>query len=158
MRVITLLLAACACAAGKGKGRGGSRFGGGSGATFDSHHKVMQLLTPQARACDASNGTLIGVANAGYASPAYCPTKLPKKRQCVCLSFGTNRSFGSSMAALGCKTLSFDPFGGSPRTLGPNHAFVPADLSAKDGLAVEANVTIPVLSLSSIIDSNDLTR
>jgi len=147
------LLASCHCALAK-KGKGGGRAAG-----FDAHHKVMQLLTPQARACEASpNGTVVGTPNTAYALPAYCPTKLPKKRQCTCLSFGTNRSFGSAMATIGCKTVSFDLAGGPARQIGPNHAFVPADLSTHDGLAVESNITIPVLSLQSIIDSLEWTK
>ena len=41
----------------------------------------------------------------------------------------------------------------------PNfYDFVPADLSTHDGLAVEDNVTIPVLSLASITESLEMTR
>jgi len=119
---------------------------------------VMQLLTPQARGCDASNGTTVGDTTATRTAPAFCATKLPKRRQCVCMSFTKGLDFGTALAAVGCKTFSFDPLVGTAKTLGPNHVFVPADISTYDGLAKEGNDTIAVLTLRSIMASQDIDR
>jgi len=153
---VTLLLAVCACTC-EAKGRGGKRSGGGGAGGFDAHRKVMQLLTPQSRGCDSSNGTTVGDTTPTRTAPAFCATKLPKRRQCVCLSFTKGLDFGTALAAVGCKTFSFDPFG-TARTVGPNHVFVPADMGSSDGLAKEGNDTIAVLTLRSILDSQDVER
>lgn len=140
-------------------GGGGGGGGGGADANgYDAHHKVMQLLTPQPRGCDASNGTTVGLSTAARAAPAYCGTKLPKRHQCVCLSFTEGLEFGSALAEAGCKVFSFDPFGGRARTVSSNLAFIPADISTFDGLVKAGNDTVAALTLNSIISSQQLDR
>ncbi|KAL3931599.1 MAG: hypothetical protein SGPRY_001056 [Prymnesium sp.] len=145
----------------KGGKMGGGGGGGGGGADasgYDAHHKVMQLLTPQPRGCDASNGTTVGLTTAARAAPAYCGTKLPKRHQCVCLSFTKGLEFGSALAEAGCKVFSFDPVGGAARTVSSNLAFIPADIGTFDGLVKEGNDTVAALTLNSIISSQQLDR
>mmetsp|Transcript_33500 Transcript_33500/g.81475 ORF Transcript_33500/g.81475 Transcript_33500/m.81475 type:complete len:256 (+) Transcript_33500:29-796(+) len=154
-RAVALLLLSShsICLAKRGAKASGSTPGG-----FDAHHKVMQLLTPQARGCEASNGTTIGVSTPLFTAPAYCGTRLPKRRQCVCLSFSNGLAFGSALAAVGCKVFSFDPSAGVARSLSPSHTAVPADIGTFDGIAKEGNTTFVALTLKSIMDSQEIER
>lgn len=137
---------------------------------YDSAYRLLHLLTPVARGCPASSGTLIpSTAPSSHVDVGFCETLLPKVRQCVAYSFGIGGvwDFDKAMAARNCRVRSFDPIccGGS-HIIGPAHEFVPLSLSIYDGLvapsAATGNATASGLTLKSLVtgfgDRLDLLR
>lgn len=122
---------------------------------------VMRLLVPANRGCPAGNGTVIPSSSPLRAPPAFCDTELPKRRKCIAYSFGIGGAwdFDKAMVARGCRVISFDPTCcGAAHRVQENHDFVPVGLATYDGLAdsddlAKPNVTIPVLTMKTIMDS-----
>ena len=170
---VLLLLFCAAVSAGKKGGRGGGRWKQDAKAPeakadgFDGIEckkcmtAVMRLLVPANRGCPAGNGTIIPSSSPLRAPPAFCDTELPKRRKCIAYSFGIAGSwdFDKAMVARGCRVISFDPTCcGAAHRVQENHDFVPVALAAYDGLAdsddpTQPNVTIPVLTMKTIMDS-----
>ena len=137
---------------------------------YDSAYRLLHLLTPVARGCPASSGTLIpSTAPSSHVDVGFCETLLPKVRQCVAYSFGIAGvwDFDKAMVARNCRVRSFDPTccGGSQK-IGPSHDFVPLSLAIYDGIvapsATTGNTTAAGLTLKSLMtgfgDKLDLLR
>ena len=170
---VLLLLFCAAVSAGKKGGRGGGRWkqdakapeakaDGSDGIECKKcMTAVMRLLVPANRGCPAGNGTIIPSSSPLRAPPAFCDTELPKRRKCIAYSFGIAGSwdFDKAMVARGCRVISFDPTCcGAAHRVQESHDFVPVALAAYDGLAdsddpTQPNVTIPVLTMKTIMDS-----
>lgn len=134
---------------------------------FEAGVRLLHLLTPVARGCPASSGTLVpSTAPSSRVDTAFCETLLPKFRQCVAYSFGIGGvwDFDKAMVARNCRVRSFDPSccGGSQH-FGPTHDFVPLSLASIDGLvATTGNATAAGFTLKSLMtgfgDKLDLLR
>ena len=122
---------------------------------------VMHLLTASDKGCKSGNATSVKSSSDKRAGTVYCETLIPKKRQCIGYSFRSDGAwdYESALVARGCRMLSFDPFCcGAAHKIKPNHDFVPVGLAPYDGVTDSGapdhpNVTYPVLSMKTIMES-----
>ena len=127
---------------------------------------VMHLLTASDKGCKSGNATSVKSSSDKRAGTVYCETLIPKKRQCVGYSFRSDGAweYESALVARGCRMLSFDPFCcGAAHKIKPGHDFVPVGLAPYDGVTDSGapdhpNVTYPVLSMKTIMDSYEHRR